>query len=64
VGPGAGQDGCGKSRPHRDLECRTVQSIASSYTNYAIPAHILLYLFASKLKARHFGTICNWIASK
>jgi hypothetical protein len=34
VGPSANLDWCGKSRPHR-----TVQPIASRYTDCAIPAH-------------------------
>ena len=39
VDPRAGLDGCGKSRPHRDSIPRTVQPLASRYTDYAIPAH-------------------------
>ena len=35
VGPGVGLDGCGKSRPQRDL----MQPVASRYTDWAIPAH-------------------------
>ena len=34
MGPRAGLDGYGKSRPHRD----SIQPVASRYTDYAIPA--------------------------
>jgi hypothetical protein len=33
VGPRAGLDRCGKSRPHRDYDTRTVKPVASSYTD-------------------------------
>ena len=39
VGPRAGLDGCGKSRPPLRYDPRTVQPVASRYTDYAIPAH-------------------------
>jgi hypothetical protein len=35
----AGLDGCGKSRPPPGFDPRTVQLIASRYTDYDIPAH-------------------------
>jgi hypothetical protein len=35
----AGLDGCGKSRPPPGFDPRTVQPVASRYTNWAIPAH-------------------------
>jgi hypothetical protein len=35
----AGLDGCGKSPPPPGFDPRTVQPVASPYTNYAIPAH-------------------------
>ena len=38
VGPGSGLDGCGKSRPPPGFDLRTVQSVASHYTVYAISA--------------------------
>jgi len=41
VGPRAGLDGCGKSRPPPGFDPRTVQPGASHYTNYAIQAHII-----------------------
>jgi hypothetical protein len=40
VGPRAGLDGCGKSRPPPGFDPRTVQPVASRYTDYAIPAHL------------------------
>ena len=39
VGPKAGLDGCGKSRPPLGSDPQTVQAVASRYTDYAIPAH-------------------------
>ena len=39
VGPRAGLDGCGKSRPPPGSDPRTVQPVASRYTDWAIPAH-------------------------
>jgi hypothetical protein len=39
VGPRAGLDGCGKSRPPPGFDPRTVQPVASRYTDWAIPAH-------------------------
>jgi hypothetical protein len=41
VCPRAGLDGCGKSRPPPGFDPRTVQPVASRYTDYAIPAHRL-----------------------
>ena len=38
VGPRAGVDWCGKSPPP-GFELRTIQSIASRYTDWAITAH-------------------------
>jgi hypothetical protein len=38
VGPSAGLDRCGKSRPPPGLDHRTVQLVASRYTDYAITA--------------------------
>jgi hypothetical protein len=37
----AGLERCGKSRPPPGLDARTVQPVASSNTDYAIPEHIL-----------------------
>ena len=37
VGPRTGLDVCGKSRPHRDCP-RTIQLVASRYTDYVILA--------------------------
>ena len=45
VGPRAGLDGCGKSRPPPGFDSRTSQPVASPYTGYAIapppPAFLL-----------------------
>ena len=40
MGPRTGLDGCGKSRPPPGFYPRTVQPVASRYTDWAIPAHI------------------------
>ena len=42
VGLRAGLDGCGKSRPPPGFDPRTVQPVASRYTDYAIPASVWL----------------------
>jgi hypothetical protein len=39
VGPRAGLDGCGKSRPPPGFDPRTVQPVASRYTDYPVPTH-------------------------
>jgi hypothetical protein len=38
VGPRAGLDGCGKSRPPSGIDPRTFEPVSSRYTDYAIPA--------------------------
>jgi hypothetical protein len=38
VGPRTGLDACGKSRPRPGFDPRTVQPVASRYTDWAIPA--------------------------
>jgi hypothetical protein len=40
MGPRAGVDGCGKSRPPPGFDHRTVRPEAIRYTDYAIPAHL------------------------
>jgi hypothetical protein len=40
IGPRAGLDGFGKSRPPPEFDPQTVQPVASPYTYWAIPAHI------------------------
>jgi hypothetical protein len=40
VGPRSGLDGCEKSRPPLGFDPRTVQPVASRYTDCAIPAHL------------------------
>jgi hypothetical protein len=39
VGPTAGLDGCRKSRPPPAFDPRTVQPVASRYTDCAMPAN-------------------------
>ena len=39
VGPRAGLDRCGKSRPPPGFDPRTFQPVASRYTHYAMPTH-------------------------
>jgi len=39
VGPRAGLDGCGKSRPHRKSMLGPSKPVASRYTDWAILAH-------------------------
>ena len=41
VGPRAGLDGCGKSRPPPGFDPRPVQPVASRYTDCAIPAQLI-----------------------
>jgi hypothetical protein len=43
VGPRAGLDGCGKSRPPPGFDPRTFHPVASSYTDCGIPAPNLLF---------------------
>jgi hypothetical protein len=46
VGPRAGLDRCGKSRPHRDSDPRTVKPVTSRYTDYATrPTRIKCFIF-------------------
>ena len=49
VGPRAGLDGCQKSRPPPGFDPRTVQPVASRYTDYDIPTHWLGTRFLNKL---------------
>ena len=39
MGPRAGVDSCGKSRPPPAFDPRTVQSVANPNTDYAIPVY-------------------------
>ena len=49
VGPRAGQNRCGKSRPPPGFDPRAVQLVASRFTDYAIPAHIFLRVTLNKI---------------
>jgi len=40
VGPTAGLDACGKSRPPPGLDTRSVQLVESRYTNYSSLAYV------------------------
>ena len=42
VGPRAGLDGCRKSRPPLEFDPRTVQPVASRYTNWGIAVHSIV----------------------
>jgi hypothetical protein len=44
AGPRAGLDRCGKSRPSPEFNPRTIQPVASRYTDWAISAHPILIL--------------------
>jgi hypothetical protein len=39
--PTNGPGGCGKSHPPPGFDPRTIQAVASHYTDYVIPAHYL-----------------------
>ena len=42
MGPKAGMDGCGKSRPPPGFDPRTVQPVANPHTDCAIPVNGLM----------------------
>ena len=44
VGPRASMDGCAKSRPKPVFDLRTVQPVASRYTDWTIPSHPYIYI--------------------
>ena len=58
VGSRAGLDGCGKSRPPPEFDPRSVQPVASRYTDLAMPAHRHnIYIYITSIKtATCFGT--------
>ena len=57
VGPGGRNGGVRKTSPPPGFDPRTVQPVASRYTNYAIPAHILWCGTGT-------GTYRNWSLSR
>jgi len=44
MGPRASLDGCGKSPPPPGFDPRTLQPVASRYTDRAIPTHFPIYV--------------------
>jgi hypothetical protein len=61
VGTRAGLDRCGKSRPPPGLDPRTFQSVASRYTEYAIPGQpaypttLIIFNFCCPYSGRLLG---------
>jgi hypothetical protein len=54
VGPRDNLDGCTKSRlPPPGIDTRTFYPVASSYTDFAIPAHKIIY--TESVIDEHFG---------
>jgi len=53
VGPRAGLDGCGKSRPLPGFNTRTFQPLGSRYTDCAIPAHVQTKGTKNKISTVH-----------
>ena len=65
MGPRAGLDRCGKSRPPPGFDPRTVQSVASRYTDYTTWPTMLVYalyhILELHLQTRHKMTSCHHI---
>jgi hypothetical protein len=60
VGPRAGSDGCGKSPPPPPgFDSRTIQPLASRYTDCAIQAHLTLTI----LHVRHVKYVLSFCNS-
>jgi len=59
MGPRTGLDGCGKSRPPPGFNPRTVQPVASRYTDCALPAYTYRVIAAGNLHegSREFCTL-------
>jgi len=53
VGPMAGLDGWGKSRPRRESTPVTIQPVTSPYTHYALPTHY-------QVRDLHFSQLQKW----
>ena len=69
VVPRAGLDGCGKSRPPPGFDSRTVQAVASRYTDWAIVTHnsksVLKFIRWKKeaeYKRTFWRTMSRWMA--
>jgi len=58
VGPRAGMDGCGKSRPQPGFEPQTVQPVASRYTDWAIPALLKPYIYWKEVYGIFVVALC------
>jgi hypothetical protein len=56
MGPRAGLDGCGKSRPPPGFDHRTVQAAASRYTDWAMPANFMWWGQLRKKNGLKFST--------
>ena len=61
VGPRAGLDGCGKSHPPPGFDPRTVQPVASRYTDCAIPVHICKTYYTITVYKTVFLKINPWV---
>ena len=57
VGPRAGLDECGKSRPPPGFDPRTVQAVASRYTDWAIAAHSDVTLYRKTVRTERQNDI-------
>ena len=70
----AGLDSCGKSRPLPGFDPRTVQSIASRHTDWAVTAHLVPLCIVSKFCSvfrqnyqtflTHSSTFRRWVLSR
>jgi hypothetical protein len=61
VGPRAGLDRCGKSRPPPGFDPRTVQPVASRYNNYATrPTSSVIIVTVNRNKFNLFADAIEW----
>ena len=54
MGPRADLDGCGKSRPHLVFDPRTVQPVASRYTDWSVEKYKSATEVLNLMITRHF----------
>jgi len=52
-GPRSGLDGCRKSRPPPGFDTLTAQPVASHYTDWAIPAHVMAWIIGVSIGSLH-----------